>query len=88
MTSPNVASLYFRGWIIKWSEIYPCILIFNLTALVMTKWETAQPQKLKIKLLKKTLKYFTMKLNYETEMICRIRERLQFITMLGEKEGS
>lgn len=54
----------------------------------MTKWETAQPQKLKIKLLKKTLKYFTMKLNYETEMICRIRERLQFITMLGEKEGS
>ena len=51
----------------------------------MTKLETAQPQKLKIKLLKKTLKYFTMKLNYEKEMICRIRERLQFITMLGEK---
>lgn len=51
----------------------------------MTKLETAQPQKLKIKLLKKTLKYFTMKLNYETEMICRIREILQFITMLGEK---
>ena len=32
--------------------------MFNLTELVMTKLETAQPQKLKIKLLKKDLKIF------------------------------